>query len=56
MTCCYAILTAALPNFRVFMLVVNLFYEILQGVVGMVFGDNQSSNEDRYGFFLFYLL
>ncbi|KAL9292953.1 putative armadillo-like helical protein [Arabidopsis thaliana] len=45
--------TAALLKFPVFMLVINLFYELLQGVVGMVFGDNQSSNEDRYIFFSF---
>jgi len=46
----HGILTAALLKFPG---VFNLFYELLQGVVGMVFGDNQSSNEDRYIFFSF---
>jgi hypothetical protein len=41
----HGILTAALLKFPG---VFNLFYELLQGVVGMVFGDNQSSNEDSY--------
>ncbi|CAA7046589.1 unnamed protein product [Microthlaspi erraticum] len=30
------------------MLVLILFWELVQGVVGLVFGDNQSSNEDSY--------